>query len=467
MRQRGARFLRMTDSWHEARLIPTSGISGAEEQERRATSALLAVIGVVRDYSRSLLASLGAPSGVAETYVEVPFMLGERRVYPDGLIRVTRGGKSWTALVEVKTGRNKLEADQLNAYLDIARDQGFDALVTISNEIPAVAGQHPTGVDKRKLRKVALHHWSWADLLSVAVVQKEHRGVSDPEQAWILGELIRYLEHPKSGALEFEDMGQNWVPVREAVSSGILRASDKALPEVLARFDALLRYASLRLGRQLGTEVAPVLSRKEQADPSVRVQSLKDSLVNGGQLLGALKIPNAIGPVTLSADLRAGQVSAHIDVDAPREGRPTTRVNWLVRQLKDADGGLRVEAFSANQRGSGAAELLKDVRENPAVLVLDPTKDLKSFRVTKTIKMGTKSGRGRGGFIDSVLEVLDDFYAEVVQQLRPWTSSPPKMRKAEELGQPEAGFSSTALSSQDGTDVACAPVLEISDDADN
>src|SRR4051812_3574717 len=26
--------------WHEARLIPTSGISGADEQERRATSAL-------------------------------------------------------------------------------------------------------------------------------------------------------------------------------------------------------------------------------------------------------------------------------------------------------------------------------------------------------------------------------------------------------------------------------------------
>ena len=32
------------ESWHAARLIPTSGISGAEEQERRATSALLAVM---------------------------------------------------------------------------------------------------------------------------------------------------------------------------------------------------------------------------------------------------------------------------------------------------------------------------------------------------------------------------------------------------------------------------------------
>ena len=115
-------------------------------------------------------------------------MLAEKRCYPDGLIRVTRGSKSWTALVEVKTGTNDLAVEQLENYLDIAREQGFDALITISNEIPAMAGQHPTKVDKRKLRKVELHHWSWTDVLSVAVMQKEHRGVSDPEQAWILGE---------------------------------------------------------------------------------------------------------------------------------------------------------------------------------------------------------------------------------------------------------------------------------------
>ena len=29
------------ETWHLARLIPTSGINGADEQERRATSALL------------------------------------------------------------------------------------------------------------------------------------------------------------------------------------------------------------------------------------------------------------------------------------------------------------------------------------------------------------------------------------------------------------------------------------------
>lgn len=30
-------------------------------------------------------------------------MIGERRVFPDGLIRVTRGQRGWGALVEVET----------------------------------------------------------------------------------------------------------------------------------------------------------------------------------------------------------------------------------------------------------------------------------------------------------------------------------------------------------------------------
>jgi hypothetical protein len=222
------------ENWHQARLIPTSGISGAEEQERRATSALLAVMSAVKEFSKALLQQLGAPSGNVETYIEVPFLLGDKKCFPDGLIRVVRGSRSWTALVEVKTGRNELQTEQLENYLDIAREQGFDALITISNEIPSVAGQHPTKVDKRKVRKISLHHWSWTYILSIAVMQKEHRGVSDPEQAWILGELIRYLEHPRSGAMDLDDMGASWVPVREAVTAGTLRATDKTAPDVAA-----------------------------------------------------------------------------------------------------------------------------------------------------------------------------------------------------------------------------------------
>lgn len=438
------------ESWHAARLIPTSGINGADEQERRATSALLAVVSSVKEFGRALLSSVGAPAGNVETYIEVPFSLGDREVRPDGLIRVSRGAKQWTALVEVKTGKNDLKADQLEAYLDVCRSEGYDALITISNEIPPSPDVHPTTVDKRKLKKTQLHHWSWADVLASAVLQKEHRGVSDPDQAWILGELIRYLEHPKSGALEFDDMGSDWVPVRTAVAAGTLRSSDPTVNDVVARFDALLRYASLQLGRRLGADVVIQLSRKERGDPTLRAASLRSSLVESGVMSASLRIPGAIADICVIADLRASTITCQVEVDAPQSGRPATRVNWLVRQLKEAPTGLRLEATVWNQRGEGAAELLGAVREDPGVLVLDPAREFKSFTLAQTVAMGAKRGRGRGSFIDSVLDLIDEFYEEIVQNLKAWSAAPPKMRPEVEPPEGERkDLSSTALSSQD------------------
>jgi hypothetical protein len=408
-------------AWSAARLIPTSGIKGAEEQERRATSALLAVMASVREFGRVLTQPLGAPAGRVETFIEVPFALGERKVIPDGLIRVSRGTKVWTALVEVKTGTN--------AYLDVAREQRFDAVISISNQIPPAPGVHPTKVDRRKLRSVPLHHWSWSKVMAAAVVQKEHRGIADPDQAWILGELIRYLEHPRSGALEFDDMGPEWVSVRDAVITGTLRAGDTTAPQIAARFDALLRYVSLRLGRQLGADVTIVLSRKEAADPLLRTQSLVGSLAEEGRLEGAIRIPNTVGPLSIIADLRSSQVTCQVTLDAPGEGRPLTRVNWLLRQLRAASDGIRVEACVAHQRGPGNAELLGTLREQPQLLMADQKKEIRTFTVARTHAMGSKRKSGRGSFIDSVLASVDVFYGEVMQNLKAWTAPAPKLRE--------------------------------------
>ncbi|GAA1731607.1 hypothetical protein GCM10009809_28840 [Isoptericola hypogeus] len=445
------------EPWHEARLIPTSGINGAEEQERRATSALPAVMVAVREFGRALTKPFSAPSGNLDAFIEVPFVLGERRLYPDGLLRVRRGQKSWTALIEVKTGRNELGIEQIENYLDIAKEQGFDAVITISNQIPPVVGQHPTKVDKRLLRKVALHHLSWTQVLAEAVMQKEFRGVADPDQAWILGELVRYLEHPRSGALEFEDMGESWVAIRDGVRAGTLRPNDKGVDEVAARFDALLRFAGLELGRTLGAEVTTVLSRKELAEPAVRTQGLIASLVSDGGLSGAVRIPDTVGNLVVTADLRARTITCHVDIDAPREGRPATRVKWLVRQLRNAPESVRVEAFVAHSRGAGAAELLRDVREDPALLIVDPKKELRSFRVAMSAPMGAKRGRGRGGFIDSVLDTVDGSYADVMQHLKAWSAAPPRVRAVPEddaESRTSDSLVSTSLSSQDGAEPA-------------
>ena len=440
------------ETWLAARLIPTSGINGAEEQERRATSALLAVMSAVREFGRVLTQSVGAPAGVVQTFIEVPFKLGNEQLFPDGLIRVTRGQRQWTALVEVKTGSNPLRSEQLEAYLDIAREQGFDALITISNEIAPVPGQHPTTIDRRKLRKVALYHLPWTEILTQAVIQKEYRGVADPDQAWVLGELIRYLEHPRSGALEFSDMGPAWVQVRDGVWAGTLRAGDDAAAQGAGRFDALIRYACLRLGRQLGTDVTPALSRRDLADPAARTQSLANQLASAGTLTGSIRIPGAVGHLHVTADLRAGQVVCHVDVDAPRSGRPTTRVNWLVRQLKDAPDTVRIEAFAMHARGGGATDLLRQVRAEPTTLISDPSRELRAFRIAQSTAAGTKRGSGRGAFIDSVLHAIDDFYEQIIQNLKPWMPAPPRLRTPEDVipVQPVASsLVSTAISSQD------------------
>lgn len=443
------------ETWHAARLIPTSGISGAVEQERRGTSAVLAVLASVKEFGRTITGRLGAPAGSIETFIEVPFLLNGSRLYPDGLIRVTRGQRTWVALVEVKTGRNELETKQLENYLDIARDQGFNAVLTVSNQISTAPGVHPTQVDKRKCRKIELRHLSWSQVHTLAVMERINRRVSDPDQAWILSELIRYLEHPKSGALDFDDMGTSWVKVRDAIRAGTLRPGDDGAADVASRWEQLVRYVGMQLGRQLGVEVQPALTRRELAEPAIRLQAQTASLVDAARLSGGLRIPNTVGPVEVSADLRSGDVASAVEIDAPSSGRALTRVNWLLRQLKEAPDDLRIDAFTPWARGANQSELLQNLRNNPKLILDDRKREIRSFKLTLARRAGTKRGQGKGSFVDSVLDVSNTFYVDVVQHLKAWSPAPPKVREpaTEESAGPESqdALSSTSLSSQDGS----------------
>ncbi len=404
----------------------------------------------VKEFGRAVVSPLGAPAGAIETYVEVPFEFESRAAFPDGLIRVRRGSRVWTGLVEVKTGTNTLDTAQIETYLDIAKAEGFDCVITISNEIPPSPGIHPVAVDKRKLRKVDLHHVSWTELLTQAVLQKEFRGVADPDQAWILGELIRYLEHPKSGALSFEDMGSGWVKTREAVASGTLRAKDAHASELVSRFEALIRFACLQLGRQLGTEVTPLLTRQEVADPYLKLEKSRALLISDGVLQARLRIPRTVSPMQVDVSLRTGQIQCSFTLDAPSQGRPAARVNWLVRQLRESPDQLRIEAFAFRAR-SGAAALLNELRDDPTRLISDSNRELKSFVVTALYPMGTKRGRGRGSFIDSVVDAIETTYGNVGQQLKAWSAAPPRLRSDDDVvvALDDPATSSTALSSQD------------------
>lgn len=167
------------ENWQAARLIPVAGIRGQEEQERRATSALLAVMGAVPEFAHALVSGLGAPKGRISAYTEIQLKDGDGKVsIPDGAIVIERGKTQWRALVEVKTGSAALQSEQVSRYLDMARDHGFDAVLTVSNQITSRPTDSPVSVDKRKLKKVGFFHLSWWRIITEAVLQHRFRGVS-------------------------------------------------------------------------------------------------------------------------------------------------------------------------------------------------------------------------------------------------------------------------------------------------
>jgi len=416
------------DRWLPARLIPTSGIKGVDEQERRGTSALLAVMMAVPEFARSLLSKAGAPAGTLKTYIEPEFTSSSGgKIRPDGALIVKRGNNLWRALAEVKTSTNELDRNQVEAYLELARAEGFNALITISNQLGTATDAHPLAVDARKTKSVRLHHWSWVEILSEAVIQREYRGVSDPDQAWILGELIQYLQHPQSGAMEFQDMGPNWVTIREGARDGTLRPNDKGVNDVVVRWDQFMQYLCLFLGRDLGVKVDQVLPRKEQSDAGARKSNLIRQLTVDGSLDGTLRIQRAIGDITLTASLRARTVTASVQVEAPQDGRPITRIRWLARQLTEASTDLRLDATFVGSRASTSARL-GQILEDPAKLLLqDKSKAPRSFTVCMMADMGSKRGGVKGSFIGEATDLLLTFYRTVVQELRPWSGAAPKL----------------------------------------
>ena len=392
-----------TTSWQLARLIPVSSRRNDKEEERRATSALLAVLSAVDEFGVAFTKPYGAPKGRLRAYIEVSFEMAEGEIVrPDGVIQIARGNRLWTALVEVKTGNNELNREQIEAYLDLAKEQGFDCVITISNQIARIPGEHPVDVDKRKLKKVALHHLSWSRVLTESVLRRTHRGVEDPDQAWILSELIRYLEHPNAGTFDFYDMGEHWVGVRDAIKNGTLRQSDKKAIEVAGKWEELLTFAALRLGRKLGDDVQEVLAAKERKDIAIRIENIVDAMVTRRRMHGTIRIPNTVADIKLTANMEAQQIEASVSIDAPETGRATTRINWLLRQLKSTPPEVRIDSWGIRSRES-LSEMLGTARNNPSLLIPPDNREIAKFAVTLTRPMGLKRSGNKGSFIDSVL----------------------------------------------------------------
>ena len=77
-------------------------------------------------------------------------------------------------------------------------------------------------------------------------------------------------------------------------------------------------------------------------------------------------------------------------------------------------------------KSSGRSCASRSLAQDPKAIVDQPGADIRSFTVTLSQPAGTKRGQGKGSFVSSVTSLVDGFYADVVQPLKPWDTSSPQ-----------------------------------------
>ncbi|WP_203615532.1 TerD family protein [Streptomyces sp. SID13726] len=406
------------DSWKPARLFPVSALKSDRDREMRATSVLLSVMTQVPRFGRRLTAAFGAPSGRMETFTEVSLPHGDTPRRPDGVIRIERAGKLWTALVETKTNGNALKADQVQAYMDIAARRGYEAVITLSNDV-ALEGSPLVDVkiDRRRKHQVALWHLSWAEVAHQAQLLIQHEGVGNAARTWLLQELLHYLRHENSGCHGFQNMGSAWVPVRNGINDETLCQGDPRALEVVESWERLVRQVCLRLGGELGQKVLPAQRARRGSDPGTRRVRLADRLCAEGRLQAELRVEQAPGLLTIGADLRTGKLRTSIEIPAPEQGYPLTWAKRLVRKLAEAPADLHVETLVEGGTG-GPRGTLERLRPEPAdMLPKGGATRITGFRLSLFKNMGSSRGNAETSFIRSVDDAVHRFYTGVVVRL--------------------------------------------------
>ncbi|MCF0078886.1 TerD family protein [Streptomyces lomondensis] len=406
------------ESWKQARLFPVSALKSDRDREMRSTSVLLSVMAQVPRFGRRITAPFGAPSGRMETFTEVSLPHGDTPRRPDGVIRVERAGKLWTALVETKTNGNPLKSDQVQAYMDIAARRGYEAVITLSNDV-ALEGSPLVDVkiDRRRKHQVALWHLSWAEVAHQAQMLIRHEGVGNAARTWLLQDLLHYLQHENSGCHGFQNMGSAWVPVRNGISDETLCQGDPRALGVVESWERLIRQVCLRLGGELGQKVLPAQRTRRGTDPGARRARLADQLCLEGRLQAKLRVEGAPGLLTISADLRTAKLRTSVEIPAPEQGYPLTWAKRLVRRLAEAPADLHVETLVEGETG-GPRGTLERLRPEPAdLLPKDSALRITGFRLSLFKGMGSGRGNAESGFIRSVDDAVHRFYTSVVVHL--------------------------------------------------
>jgi hypothetical protein len=415
-----------------SRLFP---VLADTSKEGRTLSIFLACLENVEEFGGAMLASLGQKVGARariETYTEIVLKKGGDKKYrPDGLIILRAGSRRWMALVEAKVGNSDLTSDQVDAYLDLAKQNGIDTVLTLSNQFAPLPTHHPVQLPAASRRKAELFHWSWMFVLTQASLLLSNDQVSDRDQRIILNEMVRFISHPSAGVKGFDQMPPQWSDVVSKVQAGArVSANSEETKDVVGAWFQEVRDLNFILSRQLATEVTTRISRSHAGDPVARLKASAIELAQDHRLTATFLVPAAASPIEICADLQKRSLAISMRLRAPDERKSTkARLSWLLRQLNQAAGNnLHVRLYWPG-RTAHTQYPLAALRENPEIAAADrSSQQVLSFEVLLVKDLGAKFGQ-RKNFIVELEAAVPEFYEQVGQHLKAWQAPAPRLRE--------------------------------------
>lgn len=415
-----------------ARLFPALANTS---KEGRTTSIVLACLANIREFRDTLLATAGGKVGARsriEAFTEVVFsgQPGNAKDRPDGLIVVTTGKNEWKALLETKIGSSRLEANQIEKYRALAKENGIDCVITISNQFATSPAHHPLEETRKSRSRIPVFHWSWMFVLTTADLLVSREDVSDTDQAVLLNELRRFLTHESAGVKGFDRMPPEWKELNRQVSAGarILAKSPEAAV-VLEAWHQETKDLSLILSRQTETTVLQKLSRKHSADPVVRHKDELARLREKHQLFVELEIPDAAAPLEIVADITRRTVDVGMTLKAPdNKVSSKARVNWLLRQIKSEKTDDLFIRLKWPGRSVDTQFAFVDLDSNPALCNEGKEgQQVSGFHLFYSRRLGAKFTQ-QANFISELEGVVPEFYQEIGQELRSWHKPAPRIK---------------------------------------
>ena len=413
-----------------SRLIPVLKTG----DEMALTSIFLSSLRMIKEYRDGFFKEISlSRNGRIYYYTEAHFK-DISTVRLDGLIIVVVKGKIVdAAFLEMKSGKNNLDKEQIEKYIEISKKLKVDKLVTVSNEFVANSSLSPVKVKVPK--SVVLSHFSWTYLITKGqlLLFKNETNIEDQDQVEIMREVLYYFENPLSGIKGYSQMKPGWKELAENVhAQKPLRVSDNYIEDAVLSWQEEEKSMCLLLSRKLGVFVKPNSNSNDRIKNDIR------KIVKENFIVGGISVKGAVSDIKIKADFERRVVSMSIKVIPPLTKSNSARMTWITNQFKNCYKKSE-PLFQKHKDDIWLESNIKFKQENLKVRFRELTSfsesaktinDIQAFHVTLVKTFGSKFASQKK-IIELMEEMLLEYYECIVQHMTSWKKPAPKIVKVE------------------------------------